>query len=119
MGIKIGNIIQAKMATIARSDTANKFLFMLPPNAQIIRVSCTGTASDSATSASVVLAAQDAAGNSTTVATYDAKTANGGFGVLDAGANTRLGYPAKIYGSYGEVGAASTGGDWTVVAEYM
>jgi hypothetical protein len=124
MALKKGNIVQAKTATVARTDTTNKLLFELPPGAQIITVEAYGaTASDSATSATVTLQEQEyGEASAATFAAVNAKTA--GFQTVDGASlsgavYSRFSRHVKIFGAYAEVGAATTGGPWNVVVKYM
>jgi hypothetical protein len=124
MALKKGNILQSKTATVARTDTTNKLLFELPPGAQIVGVDVYGaTASDSATSATLTIQEQEyGEASAATFAAANAKTA--GFQSV-AGASlsgavfSRFSRHVKVYASYAEVGAATTGGPWNVLVKYM
>ena len=123
MAIKSGNILQCKVGTLARTDTANKALFALPANAMVIGVRAFGPNSDSATSATLTLqAVPTAGGTAATFATVDAKAtaASKNDPASMAGiAYDRQSTPVYVFGAYSEVGAAATGGAWTVVVEYL
>jgi len=123
MGIKIGNVIQSKVGTVARTDTSAKTLFVLPADAMIIGVRMFGTASDAGTSATVTLQNKPFdTGTAATFATADAKTTTGSVaaGSLSGIAYSRVGIAQHITAAYAEVGDASTaGGSWTVVVEYL
>lgn len=123
MGIKVGNVIQAKVGTVARTDTSAKVLFVLPADAMIVGVRMFGTASDAGTSATVTLKNKPFdTGTAATFATADAKTTTGtvAAGSLSGIAYSRIGIAQHITAEYAEVGDASTaGGSWTVVVEYL
>ena len=121
MGIKIGNVVQVKLGTIARTDTTNKLLFNLPSSAQVIRITSNGVASDAGTSASVgIYGIPQGESSAVLLGTLDVKTGVFANATLGVGANIRLDKANAIYGSYAEVGtAASTGGDWIVAVEYI
>lgn len=123
MGIKIGNVIQSKVGTVARTDTSAKTLFVLPADAMIIGVRMFGTASDAGTSATVTLQNKPFdTGTAATFATADAKTTTGSVaaGSLSGIAYSRVGIAQHITAAYAETGDASTaGGSWTVVVEYL
>lgn len=124
MGIKTGNVIQVKSATLARTDTSAKVLFNLPPNAQVIGIRAFGTNSDAGTSATLTLKSQPVDGSSAAASfgTMNAKaTAAGAVAATLLGiAYTRQSSAVQITGLYAETGTASTaGGSWTVTVEYL
>lgn len=123
MGIKIGNVTQCKVGTVARTDTSAKYLFMLPADAMIVGIRMFGTASDAGTSATVTLKnAPIDTGTAASFATADAKTTTGAVttGSLSGIAFNRVGVAQRITAEYAEVGDASTaGGSWTIVVEYL
>ena len=123
MGIKNGNVVQCKVGTVARTDTAAKQVFVLPANSMVIGVRAFGANSDSATSATLTLKSRPADGSTAaaTFATINAKsTVNGATAATLVGiAFDRVGQPQHVTFEYGEVGAATTGGAWTVVVEYL
>ena len=123
MGIKVGNVIQAKVGTVARTNTSAKTLFVLPADAMIVGIRMFGTASDAGTSATVTLKnVPFDTGTAATFATADAKTTTGAVttGSLSGIAYSRVGIAQQITATYVEDGTASTaGGDWTIVVEYL
>lgn len=122
MGIKIGNVLQIKAGTVARTDTTSKAVFTLPANAMVIGVRAFGVNSDSATSATLTLESRPISSSTvTTFATVNAKaTAAGATAATLAGiAFARQAEPVQVTVKYSEVGAASTGGSWTVAVEYL
>jgi len=121
MGIKVGNVVQVKIGTIARANTTNKLLFGLPSGAQVIRITSNGVASDAGTTATVgIYGIPQGETTAVLLGTLDVKTGVFANAALGVGANVRLDKANSIYGSYAEVGAASsTGGDWIVAVEYI
>ena len=114
--------LQVKTATIARTDTTAKNLFGLPKDATVVGFSVTGqVGSDAATTAVLDV------GITGTVEKYvanqdvrNATTAHPFIGLNGNGAGTILANDELIIGSYAETGAASTtGGPWTVTAQYF
>jgi len=124
MALKVGNVQQAKAGTVARTDTAAKTVFTVPAGAMIYRVLAQGAAADSATSSTVTFQARPiSSATAATFGTCDVKTA----GIETAGRNAtlsgialnRLSEPYVITAAYSETGAASTGGPWTFLVEYL
>jgi hypothetical protein len=124
MGIKNGNVVQAKVGTVARTNTSDKYCFMLPANAMVIGVRVIGANSDSATSATLTFKSRpvDGSAAAATFATVDAKnTVNG---QNDAASMTGIAFsrtalPVHITAAYSESGAATVGGEWTFMVEYL
>jgi hypothetical protein len=124
MGIKAGNVIQSKVGTVARTDTSAKTLFTLPGNAMIVRTLVYGVAGDSATSSTVTLKnVPFTTGTAATFATVDVKTAGiettGRNGTLTGIGMNKVAESNQITATYSESGAASVGGPWTVIVEYI
>lgn len=123
MAIKIGNIIQAKAATVARTDTTDKAVFTLPANAMVIGIEAFGVNSDSATSATLTFKSRPTDGSTAAASfgTINAKaTANGATQATLTGiAYARQSTPQYITAVYSEVGAATTGGSWTFIVKYL
>lgn len=123
MALKLGNVVQGKVGTVARTDTANKFLFTLPAGVMISDGRAFGVNSDSATSATLTIQVRpvDGSAAAATVMTFDAKAtaANARQATATGVFMTRLSQPYHVYAAYSENGAASTGGDWTVIVKFM
>lgn len=123
MGIKVGNVIQAKVGTLARTNTTSKQLFTLPANAMIIGVRAFGPNSDSLTSATITFETQPINSTTkTTFATINAKTTAAGAddaATMAGAAYVRQSTPVFVNALYSESGAASVGGDWNLVVEYL
>ena len=124
MGIKVGNVLQVKVGTVARTDTSAKQIFTLPPNVMITGISAFGVNSDAATSATLTFKSRP----------IDGSSAAASFGTINAKATAAKGTAATLTGiafarqsshqvitvEYAEAGTASTvGGDWTVLVEYL
>lgn len=113
--------VSSKFATVARTDTAAKNLFTLPPNAQVVDVSIyVGTASNAATTATVSV------GKTGTNTFYvNAQDVKGASGKQRPSALTNafvsVGASAiQVVGIYAETGTASTlGGPFTVQVDYF
>ena len=125
MGIKVGNVIQAKAGSAAYTDTTAKTLFTLPAGAMITAVRLVGTASNAATTG--VLTLKNVPRDTGTAATFcvaDVKTATGNTGnfaitAYSGVAQTRVSVPQTITATYSETGTAATEGAWTIIVEYM
>ena len=122
-GTPVGRTIQTKIGSVARTDTAAKFLFTLPKYAQVVRVELlTAVASNAGTTATVSVGNTSAANQ--LVLSQDVKTAAGY--LRPATTAVAAGYFANattdipIYAIYAETGAASSsGGPWSVLVEYI
>jgi hypothetical protein len=119
MGLKAGNVIQAKAVAIGYGDNGTTVVgFNLPPNCQIVGVRCGGPAFFGAATTLTVTAAD--AGTSTTpvaIASIAAATAVVTMDLDSAKAFTRLGVAQTIRVAVGAGGAVA--GDLAVVVEYM
>ena len=123
MALKQGNIVQAKAASAAYTDTTAKLLFELPSNTMIMGAEITGTASNAATTGVLTLYSQEV-GSSTSAAAFavfDAKTATGvtDLATLSGIAFSRTSKPVRITAIYTETGTAATAGAWTVIVKFM
>lgn len=122
-GTPVGRNIQYKNATVARTDTTAKLLFVLPKYAQIIDVELlTATASNAVTTATVSVGTTSANSNEL-VLNQDVKTAAGYIdpttSVVAAGYFANATTDIPIYAKYAETGgASSTGGPWQVIVSY-
>lgn len=124
MAIKKGNIVQSKLGSVARTDTTKKVFCTVPANSQIIRITAVGAASNSATSATLTIENTPLnTGTTATLGTIDVKTAGietvGRQATLAGVGQTRVGSPQYISAKYSEVGAATLGGAWTLIVEYI
>lgn len=124
MGLKVGNVLQLKIGTLARTNTTGKALFTLPAGAVVVGVRVFGANSDAETSATLTLQSRPVSGSSSaaTFATVDGKaTVNGATAATLLGiAYKRQSEPVTVTALYAEVGTASTvGGNWNVVVEYI
>ena len=121
MALKPGNVVQSKTGTIARTNTSNTILFTLPANAMIIRTTAIGPVSDAGTTAVVgVYNIPMGSTSAATVSLADVKANAQAAGVVQGIALNRQAVPQQIYGIYSESGgAASTGGPWSVIVEYL
>jgi len=123
MGLKPGNVIQAKAASAAYTDTTAKTLFILPPQAMVTECFLNGTASDAGTTGVVTLYSQpqDGSSSATAFAVFDAKTATGvtDLATLSGIANNRQSQAQIITAIYTETGAAASAGSWTIRVEFM
>lgn len=115
-------MVGSKFATIARTDTAAKNLFTLPPFAQVVDVTIwVGTASNAGTTATVSVGKTGT--NTFFINGQDVKGTSGkvrptalsnGFASLSSTATT------QIVGIYAETGtASSTGGPFTVQVDFV
>ena len=124
MAIKKGNVTQAKLGTVARTNTTKKVFCTVPANSQIIRITAVGPAANSATSSTLTIENTPLnTGTTATLGTIDVKTAGietvGRQATLSGIGQTRVGSPQYISAKYSESGAASAGGDWTLIVEYI
>jgi hypothetical protein len=125
MAIKIGNIVQAKVGTVAFSDSTAKSLFTLPANAMIIRVSALGTIASGGTSGTYTLKSRPVSGASAaaTFATVDAYGATIATIPLSASlagiAMSRQSEPQHISVIYADGTGTATAGNVTLVVEYL
>lgn len=120
-----GKAHQIKIASVARTDTANPLKFVLPAQSSITNIYVYGSvASNAGTTASLTFTVTD---NTATVSTgsYDVKTSGAVTGIV-----TMSGLPnieplplngdLKINVDYAETGTASTlGGPWKIAVEYV
>ena len=115
-------MVSTKFATVARTDTSAKNLFLLPPNAQVVDVTLwVGTASNAGTTATVSVGKTGS--NTFFINAQDVKGTSGKirptgpanlFSQLSASADT------QVVGIYAETGtASSTGGPFTVQVDYI
>lgn len=122
MPIKVGNVVQAKVATITRSTTTDTLLFTLPANAMVIEATVSGVISNAATTATVTLKSRPVSG-ATALANFgvaDVKANAYGHTTLIGIANDRQSEPQHITGVYAETGTASTsGGPYTITVRYL
>jgi hypothetical protein len=124
MSIKVGNVVQAKVGTVARTNTSAKPLFILPPNAMVVSVRALGANSNAGTSATITLKSRPVDGSSAaaTFATVDAlDTVNGAHAATLTGITfDRQSDPVHITAEYAEAGiASSAGGPWSLIVEYL
>lgn len=123
MALKIGNIIQAKAASAAYTNTTAKLLFELPANAMIMEAQINGTTSNATTTGVLTLYSQEI-GSSTAAAVFavfDAKTATNvtDFATLSGIAFNKTSKAVRITAIYTETGTAATAGAWTVIVKFM
>jgi hypothetical protein len=120
MGIKIGNVVQAKaFAVTYLNDNASYAMFNLPSNSMITAVKCGGkTVLNSASTFTVkTVNAGTAVGSAVTVATIDM---TGPTVTMTAGSDAsfvRLGAPQTVYVSADNHSASA--GDLTITVEFM
>jgi hypothetical protein len=126
MAIKIGNVIQAKTGTAARTDTAAKTLFTLPSQAMVTGILGFGTASNATTTAIVTFTATElGTGTATTLGTVDVKAAgvatSGSLASLAGIAMLKQATAYAISATYSETSASasSAGGPYTFVLSYL
>lgn len=124
MPIKVGNVVQIKSGTIARTNTTDTAIFTLPANAQIIGMRAHGANSDAGTSATLTFKSRPVDGSSAAASfgTINAKSTVTGAvqATLIGAAYNRQSTPVQITCAYSESGTASTvGGAWTVSVEYI
>jgi hypothetical protein len=120
MGIKVGNVIQAKTVAVAYTDDNTTLVaFNLPPNAQIVGVRCGGpvffaeTASLSVTSANAGTTETPVA-----IAAIDAETAIVTMDLDSSKLFARLGVAQTIRVVVSDITTPSAG-NLAVVVEYM
>lgn len=121
MAIKVGNVIQAKVGTIAGNvDTASapKTLFTLPANAMVIGVRAFG-ANDSGKVITIKSQPTNGASAAAAVATIDAGATAAGKN--DAASMAGISYARQAFPVYITCYADSTDANksWTVVVEYL
>lgn len=125
MAIKSGNIVQAKVGSAAYTQTTAKFLFTLPANAMIIRVTGFGVVSSSGTSGTYTLKSQPVDGSSAaaTFATIDAYDttldAEGYRAPLSGIAFARQAVPQYITIIYANGTGSAAEGSVNAVVEYL
>lgn len=122
-GIPVGRMVQVKVSTVARTDTAAKLLFVLPKYAQVIDVELLTAVASNAGTTAVVSVGNTTAANQL-VLNQDVKTAAGYIDptttAVAAGYFANATADIPIYAIYAETGgASSTGGPWTVIVSYM
>lgn len=123
MGLKNGNVIQAKTGTIARTDTGEKVLFTLPANAMIIGIRAFGVASENAST--ITLATNPPTSTTkTTFATIDGTACAAGendAATLAGAAYDRQSTPVFVTGKWAEAttNTSTAGGPYSVVVEYL
>lgn len=121
-GTPVGRNIQYKNATVARTDTVAKLLFVLPKYAQVIDVELlTATAANPAGTATVSVGTTTASNE--LVNAQDVKTAAGMIdpttSAVAAGYFANATTDIPIYAKYAETSTASTlGGPWQVIVSY-
>lgn len=121
--LKLGNVIQAKIGTISRTNTTAKQLFSLPAGAMVIGIRAFGANCENA--ATLTLATQPTNSTTlTTLATIDgAATAAG---KNDAASLAGIAYdrqstPVYVTGKWAEAttNTSTQGGPYSVVVEYL
>lgn len=123
MGLKPGNVIQAKTGSIARTDTSAKKLFTLPAGAMPIGIRAFGPVSENAST--ITLGTQPI--NSTTVTTFatiDGTACAAGendAASLAGAAFSRQSEPVYVTGTWAEAttNTSTAGGPYSVVVEYL
>ena len=110
--------LEWKVGSIARTDTTDTALFVLPSGCTPMMVLVLGsTASDAGTSAVVDVGVS---GTSNKYGTANVKTNGATVSVVGTLMGTKLTSDVKITGKYTEAGTASTaGGDWVVMVGYV
>ena len=116
--------VVCKEFQVSRSDTAATLKVMLPADASIIRLTKYGsTDTDSATSSTVTFTVANQSGTIST-GTFDAKAAGTTTDLVQMSNLPNL-EPRPLTGDitinaqYTEVGAATTGGPWNVLVEFV
>jgi hypothetical protein len=122
MGLKVGNVIQAKAVAVGFGDNGTTVVgFNLPPNCQIVGVRCGGPAFFGAATTLTVTAANASAGvtaeTPVAIASIAGATAVVTMDLDSAKVFTRLGVAQTIRVAVGAGGAVA--GDLAVVVEYM
>ena len=121
MGIKVGNIIQAKAATVAYTDSTAKAVFTLPANAMVVRVTAfANTAAAGGTSGSLTIKSQPVDGTSAAAAFATIADVYSSLSPTLAGiAYNRQSTPVYVSAIYADTSGTANAGNWTVVVEYM
>lgn len=121
MGIKVGNIIQAKAATVAYTDSTAKTFFTLPANAMVVRVTAfANTAAAGGTSGSLTIKSQPVDGTSSAAAFATISDVYSSLAPTLAGiAYNRQSTPVYVTAVYADGVGTANAGNWTVVVEYM
>ena len=125
MAIKIGNVVQAKVGTVAYTDTAAKTLFTLPSNAMVVRVTAFGTVASGGTSGTYTVKSQPTDGSSAaatlaTIDAYDTTIDEEGYRGKMAGiAFARQATPQYISVVYANGTGSAAAGSANIVVEYL
>lgn len=122
-GYARGNVVNTVTATVARTDTSAKDLFILPPGAIITGVRVVSPAASDAGTTAVLKVGIKGGSATAIVNNLDVKTAATGAGQVNPNATiggVALTSTTTYTGTYAETGTASTaGGPWTVIFEYL
>jgi hypothetical protein len=118
-------LVASKIATVARTDTAAKNLFKLPPFSQVLDVSVmSGAVSNAGTTATLSIGKTGS--NTFFVNALDVKGATGSgktrptVGASSLATNLSSTADTQVVGIYAETGTASSaGGPWTVQVDYI
>jgi len=124
--MKKGNVLQTRVFRVKRTDTTAFQATQLPSQSVIVGFRTFGSASDSATSATLSLGTTSSVND---LVTFDVKAGAGFLGSKDATFASTVTDTSKtfqqqsagvpIFAKYGEVGASTVGGDWIVVVEFI
>ena len=122
--IKKGNIIQAKVGTVSRTDTSSTFLFTLPSQAYVVGIRAYGATPDQ--SQTLTLESRLGSSGSTSVATFATVTmsSSGGYTAnptLSGISYDRQSEPVYVTGKWAEAttNTSTAGGPFSVVVEYL
>jgi hypothetical protein len=125
MAIKLGNVVQAKVGTVAYNDSTAKTLFTLPANAMVIRIRAIGTIASGGTSGTYTVRSRPVSGSSAaaTLGVVDAYATSIATIPQDASlagiANARVSEPQYITVTYVDGVGVATAGNVTLVVEYL
>ena len=121
MGIKIGNVKQAKAATVAYTDSSAKAVFTLPANAMVTGVTVfANTAASGGTSGSLTIKSQPISGSSSAAAFATVADVYSSLVPTLAGiAFVRQSEPVYVTAIYADGTGTASAGAWTIVVEYL
>ena len=121
MAIKVGNVVQAKAATVDFSDSTAKACFTLPSNAMVIRVTAfANTAASGGTSGSLTIKSRPIDGSTAAAAFATISDVYTSLATTLAGiAYNRQSTPVYVTAVYADTSGTATAGNWTFVVEYM
>ena len=121
MSIKIGNVTQAKAATVAYSNSTAKACFTLPANAMVIRVTAfANTAASGGTSGSLTIKSRPIDGSSAAAAFATIADVYTSLDATLSGISyNRQSTPVYVTAVYADGTGTATAGNWTFVVEYM